>query len=209
MSREKGRPTAPSVLKQTMNSKNLEDPNSYVSIYLKENIRIAESISQTNLVEMISQLTLLRANRGRLFILGVGGSAGNASHAVNDFRKITGIESYAPTDNVSELTAWINDEGWEGVFCHWLKTSNLNSKDALLILSVGGGTTTTSLNLVRAMEMAKSQGAKVLSIVSRDGGAAKTLSDVCVLIPVIEPTRITPHAEAWQSVVWHMLVNAL
>ena len=181
----------------------------YISTYLLETKSIAESIDQEAVAETIVGMKKLREGRGRLFILGVGGSAGNASHAVNDFRKIAGIETYAPTDNVSELTARVNDESWEVVFSHWLEVSQLSNSDALLIFSVGGGTSTTSVNLVKAMELAQDRGAKIYSIVSRDGGAAKAMSDVCILVPVVNPDRITPHAEGWQGVVWHMIVTAL
>jgi D-sedoheptulose 7-phosphate isomerase len=181
----------------------------YVQRYLDETGRIAGLIDQATTVRMIAMLRDLRERSGRLFILGVGGSAANASHAVNDFRKIARIEAYAPTDNVSELTAWTNDDGWEGVFVNWLKGSRLAAGDALLILSVGGGSEKASLNLVRAMEHAKKIGASVLSIVSRDGGKAKELSDAALLIPVVSDERITPHAEGWQSVVWHLIVNCV
>lgn len=181
----------------------------YISTYLAETIRIAETVDRATIASALSLLNRLKASGGRLFILGVGGSAGNASHAVNDFRKIAGIEAYAPTDNVSELTAWTNDVGWEVVFERWLKTSKLNAKDCLLVFSVGGGSATTSRNLVNAMEHAKTVGASILSIVSRDGGKAKELGDVTVLIPVVAQERITPHAEGWQGVIWHLLVNGL
>src|SRR5262249_55237637 len=146
---------------------------------------------------------------GRLFILGVGGSAANASHAVNDFRKIAGIEAYAPTDNVSELTARTNDEGWATVFESWLRVSRLQSRDAILVFSVGGGSLEhqVSPNLVAALEYAKTVGAKILGIVGRDGGHTARVADVCVLIPTVSSTHITPHAEAFQAVVWHLLVS--
>ena len=158
---------------------------------------------------MAEGLASVRGGGGRLFILGVGGSAGHASHAVNDFRKICGFESYAPTDNVSELTARINDEGWEGVFVQWLKTSRLDGKDALLIFSVGGGNIekNVSVNLARAIDEAKTQGARVFGIVGKDGGYTKTKADECVLIPVVSPDRITPHTEGLCAVVWHLLVS--
>lgn len=181
----------------------------YISQFLHETRQIAEQIDQDQIESAIAILGALRDRGGRLFILGVGGSSGNASHAVNDFRKIARIEAYAPTDNVSELTAWVNDVGWESVFVNWLTESHLNPKDALLILSVGGGSSTTSFNLVRAMEYAKETGCPILSIVSRDGGRAKTLSDVTILVPVVAAERITPHAECWQAILWHLLVNAL
>lgn len=183
--------------------------HSYIDSYLEETVRIAEAVDRNALRSALDLLSRLKVGGGRLFILGVGGSAGNASHAVNDFRKIAGIEAYAPTDNVSELTAWTNDVGWEVVFERWLKTSKLNAKDCLLVFSVGGGSATTSRNLVLAMEYAKTVGASILSVVSRDGGKAKELGDVTVLIPVVAPDRVTPHAEGWQGVVWHLLVNGL
>jgi D-sedoheptulose 7-phosphate isomerase len=146
---------------------------------------------------------------GRVFFLGVGGSAGNSSHAVNDFRKIVGIESYAPTDNVSELTARTNDEGWASVFVEWLKISKLASKDALFILSVGGGNLEKNIspNLVEALKLAKSIGAKVTGIVGRDGGYTAQVADACVIVPTVNPENITPHSEAFQAVVWHLLVS--
>jgi D-sedoheptulose 7-phosphate isomerase len=186
-----------------------ESKESYVSRYLDETVLIAKTIDKEAIVEMISSLEKIRGNKGRLFILGIGGSAGNASHAVNDFRKIAGIESYAPTDNVSELTARINDESWESVFASWLVTSNINKNDGVLVFSVGGGSLKTSQNLVKGMELAKSKGATILSVVSRSGGSAKELSDVCVLVPVVNDKSITPHAEGWQAVVWHMVVTAM
>lgn len=182
---------------------------SYIEGYLQETIEIARTIDRAGMAAAIGLLRALRQSGGRLFILGVGGSAGNASHAVNDFRKIAGIECYAPTDNVSELTAWTNDVGWEVVFERWLKTSHLGSGDAVLVFSVGGGSATTSRNLVLAMEHAKAVGARILSIVSRDGGRARELSDAAILVPVVAPERITPHAEGWQGIVWHLLVNAV
>jgi D-sedoheptulose 7-phosphate isomerase len=181
----------------------------YISNYLDETIQIAKSIDQKAIKSLITHLKDIREKSGRLFILGVGGSAGNASHAVNDFRKMANIETYAPTDNVSELTARINDESWESVFASWLATSKVGKNDGVLVFSVGGGSAKTSQNLVKAMEYAKSKGSRVLSIVSRDGGSAKILSDVCVLVPVVNDKAITPHAEGWQGVVWHLVVNAL
>ena len=183
--------------------------SSYIDAYLEETLAIARSLDREAVAAALAHLRVLRNAGGRLFILGVGGSAGNASHAVNDFRKIAGIECYAPTDNVSELTARTNDEGWETVFTSWLKVSRLGRRDMLLVLSVGGGSATTSRNLVLAMEHAKAVGAPVLSIVSRDGGKAKELSDVTILVPVVAPARITPHAEGWQGILWHLMVNAL
>lgn len=181
----------------------------YVATYLAETTEIARTIDQDAIAAGIEVLRTVKRQGGRLFVLGVGGSAGNASHAVNDFRKIAGIECYAPTDNVSELTAWTNDVGWDVVFTEWLRTSKVGADDALLVLSVGGGSATTSRNLVLAMEYAKSCGARIVSIVSRDGGKARELGDVTVLVPVVAQNRITPHAEGWQAVVWHLMVNAL
>ena len=181
----------------------------YISNYLEETVKIAETVSKEEIGKGVDILKETRKNEGRLFILGVGGSAANASHAVNDFRKIGGIETYAPTDNVSELTARTNDEGWETTFTEWLKTSHINSKDTVMVFSVGGGSQTTSLNIVNALKIAKEKGAKVISIVSRNGGYSKQISDACVLIPVVSDDRITPHAEGWQGVVWHLMVNAL
>ncbi|MBX3064492.1 MAG: SIS domain-containing protein [Anaerolineae bacterium] len=185
------------------------DLNNYIARYLEEVTQIAAQIDQQAIKQAIDVLRELRQRQGRLFILGVGGSAGNASHAVNDFRKIAGMETYAPTDNVSELTAWVNDVSWEAVFANWLQGSHLHDGDALLIFSVGGGSSTTSLNLVRAMEYGKSVGSRIIAVVSRDGGMAKQLADVTILVPVVSTERITPHAESWQAVVWHLIVNAL
>jgi NDP-sugar pyrophosphorylase family protein len=182
---------------------------SYVEKYLLETRQIVDTIDQTSIVRAAEILRQVRDQAGRLFVLGVGGSAANASHAVNDFRKILGMEAYAPTDNVSELTARVNDESWESVFESWLQGSRLGANDGLLVFSVGGGSATASLNLVRAMDLAKERGAKIVSIVSRDGGRALQVSDACVLIPVVADERITPHAEGWQGVVWHLLVNAI
>ena len=181
----------------------------YVDQYLTETVEIVEKIDRGEIKKSIEVLRAVKSRGGRLFILGVGGSAGNASHAVNDFRKISGIESYAPTDNVSELTARVNDESWEVVFSNWLRVSKLSEKDCLLVFSVGGGSPTTSVNLVSAMNLAKEVGANIVSIVSRDGGHAAKVSDACVLVPVVSQERITPHAEGWQGVIWHLLVNAI
>jgi D-sedoheptulose 7-phosphate isomerase len=183
--------------------------SSYIETFLAETVQIAQTIDRAAISAMLDELRALRDRGGRLFLLGVGGSAGNASHAVNDFRKIANIESYAPSDNVSELTARINDDGWDTCYSKWLEGSKLSAKDAVMIFSVGGGSDTTSLNLVRAMELADKVGAPILSVVSRDGGKAREHSKVCVLVPVIVKERITPHAEAWQAVVWHLLVNGL
>lgn len=179
----------------------------FIESYLLEVQEICKNINTKDIEAFYTLIYTVRANKGRIFFLGVGGSAGNASHAVNDFRKILGIECYSVSDNVSELTARINDDGWDTSYSNWLKVSNLNSNDAIIVLSVGGGSDTTSQNLVRAMEFAKQRGAKVSSIVSRDGGIAKRWSDACVLIPVINTERITPHAEEWQGIIWHLIVS--
>ena len=181
----------------------------YVNQYLSETEKIIQSIDRNEIMGAIDLLSDLKRTQGRLFILGIGGSAGNASHAVNDFRKICNIEAYAPTDNVSELTAWTNDDSFDMIFKNWLLTSKLSDKDALLVFSVGGGSQKASYNLVLAMEEAKQVGARIVSIVSRDGGAAIKLSDVCVLVPVIAQERVTPHAEGWQGVLWHLIVGGI
>ena len=159
--------------------------------------------------QMAGLLADLRTRGGRLFILGVGGSAGHASHAVNDFRKIAGIEAYTPTDNVSELTARINDDGWETVFANWLKGSHLTSNDMVLVFSVGGGSLehNVSPNVVRALEYARNQGATISGIVGREGGYTAKVADVCVIVPTVNPERVTPHTESFQAIVWHLLVS--
>lgn len=181
---------------------------SFVAQYLSEASQVAERIDHEAVTRLVDLLAEARAGGGRLFVLGVGGSAGNASHAVNDFRKIAGFEAYAPTDNVSELTARINDDGWDTSFANWLRASRLTSRDCLLVFSVGGGDVArkVSMNLVRALELAKEVGARVGAIVGRDGGFTATVADACVLIPTVSPERVTAHAEAFQAVVWHMLV---
>ena len=177
--------------------------------FLDETIEAVRRIDTDAVDRMAEGLASVRDHGGRLFILGVGGSAGHASHAVNDFRKICAFEAYTPTDNVSELTARINDEGWEGVLIEWLKTSRMSGKDAVLIFSVGGGNVekNVSVNLVRAIEEAKRVGAKVYGIVGKDGGYTKKSADECVLIPVVSQERITPHTEGLCAVVWHLLVS--
>lgn len=182
---------------------------SYSAQHLQETIAIA---SQLDIAACERCVALLRATRdrgGRLFILGVGGSAANASHAVNDFRKIGGLECYAPTDNVSELTARTNDEGWATVFVEWLRTSRLNAKDSVLVLSVGGGNLekNVSPNLVSALQLAKQVGAGILGIVGKDGGYTATVADAFVVVPVVNAQNITPHSEAFQAVVWHLFVS--
>ena len=185
----------------------MDKTKNYILKYLSQVKEICDTVDVDDVGALIDGLKDLKKQKGRLFILGVGGSAANASHCVNDFRKILGIEAYAPTDNVAELTARINDESWEDCFANWLQGSYLNSNDALLVLSVGGGSDTTSQNLVRAIRYAKQQGSKVYSIVSRGGGYSKAYSDACVMIPVVDDTLVTPHAEEWQGIVWHLLAN--
>jgi D-sedoheptulose 7-phosphate isomerase len=181
----------------------------YIKTYLEQTSKIASMLDQNEIKKAVDILINTRSNKGRLFILGVGGSAGNSSHAVNDFRKIAKIESYAPTDNVSELTARTNDDGWDSVFSNWLKVSNLNSKDTILVFSVGGGNVekNISVNLVTALKLAKEAGSKIIGIVSRDGGFTKQVADSCVLIPVLTPETVTPHAEEFQAIVWHLIVS--
>lgn len=181
----------------------------YIDRYLTEVIEIAQRIDRQEIQQFADAVNEVRENKGRIFFAGVGGSAGNCSHAVNDFRKIVGVESYAITDNVSELTARINDEGWGTCFSKWLEGSRLNEKDALIVFSVGGGSPGTSANIVHAIDLAVTQGATVLSIVSREGGHAKEHSNVCILVPVVSQTRVTPHAEEWQAILWHLIVNML
>ena len=177
--------------------------------HMREVVQIAESIDIAKIEEMIDLLVQVKVSGGRLFVLGVGGSAGNASHAVNDFRKLTAIEAYAPTDNVSELTARTNDEGFETIFSGFLSVSKLGPKDCLLILSVGGGDTErgVSKNLCIAIDFAKSRGSKVIGIVGREGGHTHKNADVCLVIPPINPSAITPHSEAFQAIVWHLMVS--
>jgi len=181
----------------------------YSEKHLNEVRQIIESIDVEAIESMVELLAQVRTDGGRLFFLGVGGSAGNCSHAVNDFRKIAGFESYAPTDNVSELTARTNDEGWDTVFVEWLKTSRLSEKDAVFVFSVGGGDLEKNIspNLVRALQYAKAVGAGITGVVGRDGGFTATVADVCVIVPTVNPETITPHAEAFQAVVWHLLVS--
>ena len=182
---------------------------SHVARYLSEVETIARALPADGIEAICDELVALRARAGRLFFLGVGGSAGNCSHAVNDFRKLCGIEAYAPTDNVSELTARTNDEGWHTVFSEWLKISRASDKDAIFVFSVGGGNLekNVSPNLVTAIQEAKSRGLRVLGIVGRDGGYTKQAGDAVVVIPTVDAARITPHAEAFQTVIWHCLVS--
>ena len=182
---------------------------SFASTFIAETQEVAARLDPEAIEGLVAELAALRQREGRLFILGVGGSAGNASHAVNDFRKLVGIEAYAPTDNVSELTARINDEGWDTTFVEWLRVSRLRASDALLVFSVGGGDLkkNVSPNLVRAVQYAKEIGARVLGIVGRDGGYTAAAGDAVVLIPVVNDDHITPHSEAFQAVVWHLVVT--
>ena len=184
-------------------------PSSFSALFLAEVEQVARQLDAAAIERMARLLASVRERSGRVFILGVGGSAGNASHAVNDFRKITGIEAYAPTDNVSELTARVNDEGWPTVFEAWLRVSRLQARDAILVFSVGGGSIehNVSPNLVTALNYAKSVGASVLGIVGRDGGYTARVAEVCVVIPTVHQDRITPHSEAFQAIVWHLLVS--
>jgi D-sedoheptulose 7-phosphate isomerase len=178
-------------------------------VFFHEVAETARRIPVDTVEALCDELVSLRARDGRLFILGVGGSAANCGHAVNDFRKLCGIEAYAPTDNVSELTARTNDEGWPTVFSEWLKVSRANGNDAILVFSVGGGNLekNVSANIVSAIQEAKSRGLKVLGIVGRDGGFTKKAGDVVVVVPTVEESRVTPHTEAFQAVVWHCLVS--
>jgi D-sedoheptulose 7-phosphate isomerase len=182
---------------------------SYSAQHLKETAEIVAKINPADCEKCVAELRAVREHGGRLFMLGVGGSAANASHAVNDFRKITGIETYAPTDNVSELTARTNDEGWASVFVEWLRTSRLSSKDCLFILSVGGGNIekNVSPNLVAALQLAKQVGARIIGIVGKDGGYTAKVADACVIVPTVNPNNVTPHSEAFQAVIWHLFVS--
>jgi D-sedoheptulose 7-phosphate isomerase len=181
----------------------------FSEIYLAETRALLDRLDAADIEAVAHGLAVVRERGGRLFILGVGGSAGHASHAVNDFRKLCGLEAYAPTDNVSELTARVNDEGWDSTFSAWLRTSRVAARDALLIFSVGGGSAerNVSLNLVRAIELAREHGAAVYGIVGRDGGATRARADASVLVPPLFPDRVTPHTEGLCAVLWHLLVS--
>ena len=182
---------------------------SYSQQHLDETAKIALAISADEIETMVQLLKKVRVDGGRIFFLGVGGSAANAGHAVNDFRKLAGMESYAPTDNVAELTARTNDEGWPSVFSGWLKVSNLNSNDCLFIFSVGGGDKDrkVSVNLCEAIDYGKSVGAKITGVVGRDGGYTAKMSDTCLIVPTVNADTITPHSESFQAVIWHLLVS--
>ena len=181
----------------------------HTNLFFDEVVKIAQQIDKVAIEIIAKELVSLRERSGRIFILGVGGSAGNCSHAVNDFRKLCGIEAYAPTDNVSELTARTNDEGWDTIFSGWLKVSKANESDAVLVFSVGGGNIekNVSPNLVSGLKLAKERGLKVFGVVGRDGGYTKLVGDCVVVVPTIDAARVTPHAEAFQAVVWHCLVS--
>ena len=182
---------------------------SFTEEHLKESVQVIEQLDRDAIEKMVVLLADLRSRVGRLFFLGVGGGAGNSAHSVNDFRKLTNIETYAPTDNVSELTARINDDGWAGVFAAWLKTSRLDADDMIFILSVGGGDVENNIspNLVEAIKYAKSVGAGVIGVVGRDGGYTAKMADACVIVPTVNPESVTPHTESFQSLVCHLLVS--
>lgn len=181
----------------------------YSENHLKETIEIIKLIDASIIEAIVNLLYEIREEGGRIFFLGVGGSAGNASHAVNDFRKIVGIESYAPTDNVSELTARTNDDGWSSIFSEWLKVSKLSKRDLIFIFSVGGGNLEKNIspNLVKALQYASNIGSKIVGIVGRDGGYTKKVANTCLVVPTINDKNITPHTEAFQAVIWHLLVS--
>ena len=181
----------------------------YSDAHLSEASEIIKKIETKQIEKMVELILNVRNEKGRIFFLGVGGSAGNCSHAVNDFRKIIGIESYAPTDNVSELTARTNDEGWSTIFSEWLKVSNLNPKDLIFVFSVGGGNIEKNIspNLVEALNYGKSIGCKLVGVVGRDGGYTTKVADACVIIPTVNEKTITPHTEAFQAVIWHLIVS--
>lgn len=182
---------------------------SFSTNHLLEHIEIAKLIDVNKIDEMINTLLKVKLVKGRLFILGIGGSAANASHAVNDFRKLAGIETYSPTDNVAEITARTNDEGWSTIFTGWLKVSNLNSKDCLMILSVGGGNKekNVSVNLISAVDYAKEIGAKIIGVVGRDGGYLAKTANTCLIVPTVNVEAVTPHSESFQTVIWHLMVS--
>ena len=187
----------------------MKKQKNHIKKYFKEVEKISNLIDKNEITKMVNNILRVKKNRGRVFFLGVGGSAGNCSHAVNDFRKICEIECYTPTDNVSELTARINDDGWDSSFHNWLKISGLNNKDAIFIMSVGGGNIkkNVSVNLIHAIKLAKKKKTLILGIVGRDGGYTKKVGDNVILIPNINKNLVTPHSEAFQSVVWHCLVS--
>ena len=181
----------------------------FIDEYFEDMEKIIKEVSRDEIKKMIALLKNIKANDGRLFFLGVGGGAGNATHAVNDFRKIAGFEAYSPTDNVSELTARINDDGWETVFVNWLKVNRICNKDGIFVFSVGGGNIekNISVNLIRAVEYAKEVKAKVMGVVGRDGGYIGKAADVCVIVPPVNKETVTPHTESFQAVIWHLIVS--
>ena len=181
----------------------------YINSYLEETRQIAEKLDREQINKMIDVLRNVRDQKGRLFIIGVGGGAGHASHAVNDFRKLASIEAYTPVDNVSEITARTNDDGFHTIFSNWLLGSNLRKEDAVLVFSVGGGNLekNVSANIVEALKLAKEVNAKILGVVGRDGGHTAEAADACVIVPVVNPENVTPHTEAFQAVVWHLIVS--
>ncbi len=181
----------------------------YINSYLDEAGEIVAKLDRESINKMIKVLRQVRDEKGRLFIIGVGGGAGHASHAVNDFRKLTGIETYTPVDNVSELTARTNDDGWHTIFSNWLIGSNLQKKDAVMVFSVGGGNLEKNIspNIVEALKLAKEVGAKIVGVVGRDGGYTAQVADAAVIVPVVNPENVTPHTEAFQAVVWHLIVS--
>ena len=181
----------------------------FIQQFLDEVTQVTAKLDHHPIERAVAILADARRNGGRLFILGIGGSAANASHAVNDFRKLAGIETYAPTDNVSELTARANDEGWSTIFSAWLKVSRLSSHDVVMVLSVGGGdfANNVSPNLVTALQLARAVGARIVGIVGRDGGYTAKVADACILIPTVNPQHVTPQAEAFQAIIWHLLVS--
>jgi D-sedoheptulose 7-phosphate isomerase len=182
---------------------------SYTEQHLQETVAIVQKLDVDAIERMVTLLAQIIASAGRIFFLGVGGGAGNCSHAVNDFRKLLGIECYTPADNVSELTARINDEGWESAYVEWLKVSRLGPRDAVFVLSVGGGSTEhgVSRNLVAAVDYARASGAKIIGVLGRDGGHTAQLADAAVIVPTVNPQTVTPHTEALQAVIWHLLVS--
>lgn len=181
----------------------------FANNYLQEAKQIIDRIDTTQVEKMTQLLVDLRAAKGRLFLIGVGGGAGHAGHAVNDFRKIAGIESYSPSDNVSELTARTNDEGWETTYAAWLQISNLSAKDMLFVFSVGGGDAerNISANIVNALKLARETGSKIIGVVGRDGGYTAKVADACVIVPTVNAAYITPHTESFQALIWHLLVS--
>ena len=184
---------------------------SFSKKYLQECIEICNSLNSSEIEDMASLINSVRNNSGRIFFLGVGGGAGHASHAVNDFRKICNIESYTPTDNVSELTARVNDEGWDTCYVNWLKGSNLSNKDLIFVFSVGGGNLekNISVNILKSLQLAQDVGSKICGVVGRDGGYTKQVADTCIVIPNVNDHNVTPHTEAFQAIIWHLLVAHL